>query len=211
MYLPRAFAEIDLAALDALVARDSFITLVTVRDGVPSADHLPVLYRRDGERIELRGHVSRANPVGRHRGHVLAIVNGPNAYVSPSWYPDKDEAARVPTWNYATAHLEGELQTFSDEASLAAVVDQLSLLHEAAVGSDWRYEHEREDQRSQLRGIIGFRIEVERANVKFKLSQNHPQPNRQSVCERLAQSQREAARDIAALMRMRLDAPTAGE
>ena len=75
MYLPRAYAESDLAALDDLIARDNFITLITVRDGIPVTSHLPVLYRRDGHEVELRGHWARPNPQSRHAGRALAIVH----------------------------------------------------------------------------------------------------------------------------------------
>jgi len=134
MHLPRAFVETDLGALDRLVAADNFITLITVAQGVPAVNHLPVLYRRDGDQIELRGHWARPNPQARHAGRALAIVHGPHAYVSPAWYPDKHAQARVPTWNYAVAHLDGWLQKFDDEPSLSALVSDLSDQHEAAVG-----------------------------------------------------------------------------
>jgi len=205
MYLPRAFAESDLAALDDLIARDNFITLITVRDNTPVTSHVPVLYRRDGDQVELRGHWARPNPQSRHAGRALAIVHGPHAYVSPSWYPDKEAAARVPTWNYALANLDGELITYDDEASLAAIVDDLTRQHEARVGSHWRYERQREDHRSQLRGIIGFRIAVDRITLKFKLNQNHPVANRAAVATQLAGQSRESSRDVAVLMRERLD------
>jgi transcriptional regulator len=205
MYLPRAFAETDLAALDALLERDNFVTLATVRDAVPVVSHLPVLYRRDGDRIELRGHWARPNPQATHAGPALAIVHGPHAYVSPAWYPDKEAQARVPTWNYAVAHLEGELSTFDDAPSLAAIVDGLSRQHEARVGSDWRYEHDRDELRSQLRGIVGFSLAITRATLKFKLNQNHPSANRAAVADRLALQEREASREVAALMRARID------
>ncbi len=211
MYLPRAYVETDLVALDDLVARDNFITLITVRDGNPVTSHLPVLYRRDGDNIELRGHWARPNPQSRHVGGALAIVHGPHAYVSPSWYPDKEEAARVPTWNYAVAHLQGDLTIFQDEASLAAIVDDLSLQHEQRVGSDWRYEHARPDIRSQLRGIIGFRMLVEQVTLKFKLSQNHPLANRIEVATQLGRQQREASREVAMMMRDRMTATVIGD
>lgn len=201
MYLPRAFAETDLAALDALIARDNFISLTTVRDGEPTVSHLPVLYRRDGDRIQLRGHWAKPNPQATHAGAALAVVHGPQAYVSPGWYTDKEEAARVPTWNYAVAHLHGRLDLFEDEAELARLVDDLSRQHEARVGSDWRFEVEREELRRQLRGIVGFRFEVERATLKFKFSQNHPLANRIAVAERLDAQGGENARAVAALMR----------
>jgi len=207
MYLPRAFAETDLQALDWLARRDRFITLVTVHDGEPTVSHLPVLYRREGDRVELIGHWARPNPQARHVGPALAILHGPHAYVSPSWYPDKEEEARVPTWNYAVAHLRGQLGTFNDEVSLAEVVDGLSREHEASVGQDWRFEFERDDHRSQLRGIIGFRFVADQITLKFKLSQNHPIANRESVITQLDASPRESGREIAALMRGRMNEP----
>ncbi|MGO1069417.1 FMN-binding negative transcriptional regulator [Lysobacter sp. CA199] len=200
MYLPKAFAEADLAALDALVARDDFATLITVRDGAPTVSHLPVLYRRDGNRIEIRGHWARPNKQAKHAGSALMIFHGPHAYVSPSWYLDKEEESRVPTWNYAVAHLQGELETFEDTDFLAGVVADLSDRHEASVGRDWRFEREREDHVSQLRGIIGFRFLAEGAVMKWKLSQNHPEANRLSVARELAAQPREASREIAAMM-----------
>ncbi|MFZ5661491.1 MAG: FMN-binding negative transcriptional regulator [Pseudomonadota bacterium] len=193
MYLPRAFAETDLAALDALFDRDAFVTLITVREDVPEIAHLPVLYRRDGQRIELQGHWAAANPQAAHAGPAVAVVHGPHAYVSPGWYPDKQPAARVPTWNYAVAHLHGTLETFGEETALAALVDALSRHHEARVGGDWRFDSGREEERRQLRGIVGFRLQVERAELKFKLSQNHPEPNRRAVAERLQALGGEAA------------------
>lgn len=178
MYTPRAFAETDLAELDALIARDAFITLITVgADGLPFVSHLPVLYGREDDQVWLEGHWAKPNPQARHTGPALAIVHGPHAYLSPAWYADKEEAARVPTWNYAVAHLHGQLQISEDPAALASIVDRLSQLNEPQVGQDWRFEHEREDIVRQLRGIVGFRLQVERVELKFKLSQNHPEAN----------------------------------
>jgi transcriptional regulator len=204
MYPPRHFAETDLAGLDALIARDNFITLVTVADGLPQATHLPVLYRRSGEDVELVGHWARNNPQAHAAGPAKAIVHGPHAYVSPSWYPDKDTHARVPTWNYAVAHLDGVLETFDDEAGLAGLVDALSRQHEAQVGQDWRFEPGREDQRVQLKGIVGFRLRVQSVRLTFKLNQNHPAQNVRSVATQLAGSPAPQSREVAALMLDRL-------
>lgn len=205
MLLPAAFVESDLTALDRLIGADNFITLITVDDGVPAVNHLPVLYRRDGSTVELSGHWARPNPQARHAGRALAVVHGPNAYVSPAWYPDKEAQARVPTWNYAVAHLDGRLETFDDEPALAELVGELSRQHETAVGSDWQFEPAREDQRSQLRGIIGFRFRVDHVTLKFKFNQNHPTANRVAVADRLDALGTEHQRAVAALMRERLD------
>jgi transcriptional regulator len=204
VYLPSAFDEPDLAALDRLVERDNFISLVTIRDDAPFISHLPVLYRRQDSQIELSGHWSRANPQSRHGGRALAIIHGPQAYVSPSWYLDKESAARVPTWNYAVAHLAGELQSFDDEAALGALVAGLTRQHESRAGSDWAYDHGRAELRSQLKGITGFRMAITSVQLKFKLNQNHPIGNRMSVAAHLEQQPGPSSHDVAALMRERL-------
>lgn len=201
MYLPRAFAEPDLAQLDALFAADPFITLVTPdAAGVPFVSHLPVLYRRDGDRVRLEGHWARPNPQAAHGGEALAIVHGPHAYVSPGCYPDKHEAGRVPTWNYEVAHLHGTLATFEDEAGLADLVARLSRHFEATVGSDWEFDPDDARQRAMLRGIVGFRFEPARIEIKAKLSQNHPEANRRAVAAALAARDDADARAIAARM-----------
>lgn len=202
MYLPRAFAETDLAQLDALIDAHPFVTLIsTDAEGAPFVSHLPVLYRRDGDAVLIEGHWARPNPQARHDGAILMIVHGPDAYVSPGVYPDKETAARVPTWNYAIAHLCGTLDRYDDETALGDLVDRLSQRFEATVGHDWRFEMARDDHRSQLRGIVGFRFRPERIDLKFKLSQNHPPANRHAVSEDMARRDDVGARAIAGLMR----------
>ena len=208
MYTPRYYAETDLAELDRLVAANPFATLVTVRDGAPSVSHLPVLYAREGERVVFRGHWARPNPQWRDAGEALLILHGPHAYVSPSWYPDKEEAARVPTWNYAVAHIAGTLEILDDTDSLAAIVSELSERHEAASGTHWRFELERADHLVQLKGIIGFRLQAARIELKFKLNQNHPLANQRAVADALRAQDNENAQAIATLMRARLERAT---
>lgn len=204
MYLPRAFAESDLAQLDALIAADPFVTLITTdADGATHASHLPVLYRRDGDAVLIEGHWAKPNPQARHDCEVLMILHGPHAYVSPSWYPDKEEAARVPTWNYAVVHLRGTLERYDDEQSLGNLVSRLSERFESQAGSDWTFEPQRDDHRSQLRGIIGFRFVPQRIEMKFKLSQNHPEVNRRAVTAALRNQAGADANAVADLMQAR--------
>ena len=206
MYTPRAFAETDLCELDRLIARDAFVTLITNgADGAPAVSHLPVLYARDGDRVVIEGHWARPNPQARHAGPALLIVHGPHAYLSPGWYPDKESAARVPTWNYAVAHLHGTLEPTEDPATLAGIVDRLSQLNEPRVGNDWRFEPDRPDHAGQLRGIIGFRFQAERIELKFKLSQNHPEANVRGAAAGLREQDDANAHEIAALMLERLE------
>ena len=210
MYLPRAFASNDPAALDALLAADPFVTLVTVVDGVPCVSHLPVLVEREGDRLALRGHWAKPNPQSTHAGPALAIVHGPHAYVSPSWYPDKVTETRVPTWNYVVAHVHGTLERLTDTDDLAAIVADLSTQFETQVGEAWRYVDD-DAHRSQLRGIVGFRLHVARVDTKVKLNQNHPEGNREAVIARLAAQDNDDARGVAQWMREALEASRAGD
>ena len=173
--------------------------MITSDEGKPFVIHLPVLYQRDGEAITVRGHWSRANPQWKHGGEATLILQGPQTYVSPSWYPDKVAEARVPTWNYAVAHLTGPLEVIEDELGLAAIVSDLTTRHEADVGSNWRFEFDDPELRSQLRGIIGFAMRPKKIEVKFKLNQNHPPANVESVAGKLAAGD-ESARAISGLM-----------
>ncbi|MDH5823171.1 FMN-binding negative transcriptional regulator [Luteimonas sp. RD2P54] len=204
MYTPHAFAESDLAQLDRLVDADPFVTLVTTAaDGLPFASHLPVLYRRDADRVLVEGHWARPNPQAAE-GQALLIVHGPHAYVSPGWYPDKEPAARVPTWNYAAAHLYGALECYEDDAALGDLVLRLSERFEARAGSDWSFDPTEPRFAAQLRGITGFRFRPSRVELKFKLHQNHPQANREAVATELAAAGGDDARAVAALMHGRL-------
>lgn len=210
MYLPAHFSTDDLAHLDALIAADPFVTLITTdAEGRPEIGHLPVLYRREGDSLLIEGHWARANPQSRQAGAATIIVHGPHAYVSPGVYPDKESAARVPTWNYVVAHLQGRLEVFEDEAGLGDLVGRLSRRFEATVGRDWRFEPAREDHRRQLRGIVGFRFHPERIAVKLKLSQNHPPQNRAAVAADLASRGDARARAAADWMR-RIAGPANG-
>lgn len=204
MYSPRAFVEHDLSQLDALFAADPFVSLVTYSAGMPQATSLPVLYRRDGQAVLIEGHWARPNPQAGHAGDALLLVHGPHAYVSPSWYPDKATQARVPTWNYAAAQLQGRLDVFDDEAGLLDLLGRMSAHFEAAVGGNWRLDADDPRERVQVRCVFGFRFVPERIAVKHKLNQNHPLANRAAVALRLAQSPHERERAIRAMMQATL-------
>lgn len=211
MYTPRAFAETDAAELDRLLHEHPFVSLITNDEhGLPYASHLPVLSTRDGGQPRIEGHWARPNPQWKHEGAALMIVHGPAAYISPGWYVDKEASARVPTWNYAVAHLYGKLHRFDDAASLAGLVSRLSRRFEQEIGSDWEFETRREDHMSQLRGIVGFVFEPERIELKFKFNQNHPAANVTGAAEGLERVGGEHRLAVAAQMRERLARRTSG-
>lgn len=203
MYLPRRFAETDLAELDRLVARDAFVTLVTSdADGLPFASHLPVLYTRDGDEVRFRGHWARPNPQAKHGDRALLIVHGPHAYISPSWYVDA--AQQVPTWNYAVANVSGRLERSHDPEQLADIVETLAAKYETPLGSSWRSQRGSPAYAQDMAAIVGFTLVAERIELKFKLNQNHPAANVQGAAAGLEAQSDPQAHEVAALMRERL-------
>jgi transcriptional regulator len=180
MYAPAAFRETRREALLGLVGAYPFATVVAQAGGGLAANHLP-LELAGGV---LQGHVARGNELAALDGApVLAVFQGPQAYVSPNWYPSKHETGReVPTWNYAVVHVHGRLRTIGDPAWLRALLERLTDRHEAGEPQPWRVGDAPADHVERLlRAIIGIEITVERIEGKFKLSQNHPRRNRLGV------------------------------
>jgi transcriptional regulator len=189
MYQPKHFEQTDAAVWQALLREQPFATLVTPAGDGFTADHLPLEY--DAVSKVLQGHVARANPLWREANgrEVLAIFQGPQAYVSPSWYPSKAEHGKVvPTWNYAVVHLHGRLEAIEDAAWLRGFVERLTQRHEATRDTPWAVGDAPADYIDQmLKAIVGIRIEVTRVEAKWKASQNRSAADRQGVAQGLAQ------------------------
>ncbi len=200
MFLPRKFAIDDMAALDAMVARDAFVTLVSQVDGAPFATHLPVLYERQGAQVRFTGHWARANPQWRgiDQQTVLLIVHGPHAYVSPTWYADP--AATVPTWNYATAHVGGRIGLIQEHEALSDLVARLAAKYESAIGSDWRFPDSAPGTSHELAGIVGFELVAERIRIKHKLNQHHGDASVEGAVAGLRNTGRPLDAEVADLM-----------
>ncbi|MFZ2031670.1 MAG: FMN-binding negative transcriptional regulator [Vitreimonas sp.] len=202
MYVPEHFAEADADALIARLARRFAGVLVGVDgNGQPMATHVPLLW--DAERRIVSGHIARANPqwkLGAGRG--LIVLAGPEAYVSPSFYPSKAEHGKaVPTWNYEAVHLSGPVEWFDEAGRLEDVVRRLSAFHEHDRVQPWRIEDAPPAYISMmLRGIVGVEMRVERVEAKRKLSQNKSAADFEGVIAALGEGDA-AATEIAALMR----------
>lgn len=210
MYIPPYFNEPDLARLDWLAKHDAFGTLVSQVDGAPYATHLPVLYRREGPKVTVIGHWARPNPQWREieKQRALFILHGPHAYVSARWYADATE--QVPTWNYAVAHLYGKVRLLREPKDLEEIMMRLAEKYEQGAAAPWRYDAS--VATPMLRGIVGFELEPDEIQLKFKLNQNHPEENVRGAIAGLEEAGTDDAREISALMRECLDAraPKAG-
>jgi len=186
--------------LAELVRRNPLATLVSLGSDGLVATHLPLLWDADPAPYgTLRGHFARPNPHARLAPSpvdTLAIFGGPDAYVSPSWYPSKHEHGKVvPTWNYAVVHAYGPLRLIDDVDWLRALVTRLTDHEEAAFDRPWRVTDAPADYvDALLKGIVGVEIEVRRLEGKWKLGQNRPDADQDGTI-----AGREARGDAASL------------
>ena len=186
MYNPQHFREERPEVLREFMCAHPLAILVTrSQAGGLEANHIPVLVSGD----VLRGHIARANPVWREaEPQALAIFTGRDDYISPSWYPSKQEHGRVvPTWNYSVVHAHGTLEFYHDIERLRAIVDALTRTHEAQFSQPWSITDAPPDYiDGLLNAIVGFDLKVTRLEGKFKQSQNRPEADRESVHRHLA-------------------------
>src|SRR5262249_47198328 len=200
MYAPPPFPVSAPATLHDFIERHSFGLLASQVDGVPFASHLPFLLDRTaGPHGTLVGHMARANPQWREAAGqtALAIFAGPHAYISPSWY----EAEQVvPTWNYTAVHAYGPVEVVENKAAVLDIVQRSVRVYERAMPRPWSFDASGTFAERMLGQIVGFRIEVEKIEGKWKLNQNHPIERRKKVVWALQQRDDENAQAIAALM-----------
>jgi transcriptional regulator len=182
MYVPAHFAPADDDVQDLLTNQGAADLITPTATGL-LATFLPFVYRP--ELGALHGHVARNNPHWREpaTGESLVLVHGPDAYVTPSWYPSKAEHGRVvPTWNYVTAQVHGELLIHDDSDWVESLVRALTAKHEAEQASPWSVDDAPASFiAGQLRAIVGVELRISRIEAKFKLSQNRPADDRLGV------------------------------
>ncbi|MEY3253991.1 MAG: hypothetical protein RL227_2964 [Pseudomonadota bacterium] len=194
MYLPAHFAQHDTAALHALMTAYPLATLVVNGADGTTADLVPLhLHVAADAQAELRGHVARANPLWRRADGqpVLAVFHGPQAYVTPAWYPSKARHGKVvPTWNYTMVQARGSLHAVEDAPWLRALVGLLTDVHEAPRATPWAVDDAPADYVQQMLGaIVGIRIPLDALVGKWKVSQNRDEADRTGVAQGLAAGQ----------------------
>lgn len=206
MYVPPPFAEHDIDELHALICARPLATLVSQSTDGLDANHIPLhLDKQAGRYGVLQGHVARANPLwrGADRGQeVLAIFHGSDMYISPAWYATKQETGRVaPTWNYSVVHVHGVLRYHDDRAWLKRHLEDLTGVHEAAQPEPWALSDAPDDFIDKmLKAIVGIEIDIHHLSGKFKLNQNRPKQDQQSVVAALRSSQDRRAVQMAGLI-----------
>lgn len=204
MYMPSQFEETRADVLHELIRAHPLSTLVTLAGGGLEANHIPLQLVPDAmPHGVLRGHVARANGMWkslRPDTESLAIFQGSQTYISPSWYPTKQETGKVvPTWNYAVVHVYGTLRAIDDPDWLRAQLEALTAHNEAAFPRPWSVGDAPDDYvRTLIGAIVGIELSITRVVGKWKVSQNQPRANREGVAAGLRQSAH--GRDAAAVM-----------
>jgi len=186
VYLPGHFEETRDEVMHALLRAHPFGLLVTPHGDEPRADAIPFLLdAARGAHGTLVAHVARANPLWRRANgrRVLAVFQGPQAYVSPSAYAAKAEHGKVvPTWNYVMVQARGTLRAIEDAAALRAIVTRLTDTHEAGRDTPWAVGDAPADYVEKMLGaIVGIEIPIETLAGKWKVSQNRPAADREGV------------------------------
>jgi transcriptional regulator len=195
MYVPPAFREDDLAAQHKTMREARLASLVTFTAEGLAATPLPLfLVPGEGPYGTLYGHLARANPQWRlpPTGDAMALFMGPDAYISPSWYPSKLEHQKVvPTWNYVAIHAYGPVEFFEGADRLLEVVTRLTDLYERPRAEPWAVTDAPERFiGAQLKGIVGLRLPIVRLEGKRKMSQNRSAEDRAGVATGLTTSDR---------------------
>ncbi|MBU7592758.1 FMN-binding negative transcriptional regulator [Metabacillus halosaccharovorans] len=201
MYIPNYFKITDETVAYDIIKEHSFATLFSQNNGMPFATHLPLIL--NDEKSYLYGHFARPNPQWKDIKNqtVLAVFLGPHCYISPSWY---ETNKAVPTWNYITVHVYGEVELLEDEEELITSLHDMVVKYEAPDSSYRLQDVDPEFLFGMNKGVQGFKIKINRIEGKSKLSQNHSLVRQELVINQLEQKSTTDEQQIAKLMKANL-------
>ena len=199
MYIPRRYQETDREKILSFMKENSFSIIVTVKDGLPIASHIPLAIEKNiHDEDVLVGHISRVNEqrdTFTEGAKLLCIFPGPHTYISPRWYTRMN----VPTWNYISVHAYGTVRIMEGE-ELKAALSRLVNTHEHLMPHPIKLEDIPEKMfNDDVRGIIGFEIKIEDLQAASKLSQNRDAESYQNVIAQLSEGDATAKKVAAAM------------
>jgi transcriptional regulator len=176
MYTPDVFRVTDRKVVAQFIATYGFAVLVSQTSEGLLATHVPFLLEHEGDCDVLLGHMARANPHWRHFDgdrEAIVIFQGPHGYVSPSWYAT---SPAVPTWNYVVVHAHGRPSVIDDRSRVQSILSRLVSRHESSLRAPWNSSDLPPEYLDRMtNAIVGFGIQVDRFESKFKLGQNRSQ------------------------------------
>ncbi len=198
MYIPKLFLEENEEKILAFMREFNFATLVTAKNGFPTATHLPFIIEKREEKIILSAHLAKANAHWKHfDGEILVIFQEPHAYISPVLY---GEMPNVPTWNYVAVHAYGRAKIFDETENLALLEKQIAVFDENYFQTDWQ-KISADYKKNLAKGVVAFEIEVTDLQAKKKLNQNKPGQAAENVIEAFENSDLENEKIIAEYMK----------
>ena len=207
MYVPKLFEERDIGVLHALIRAHPLGTWVVNGQGGLEANHIPFLVDPErGPHGALLAHVARGNPIWKALGEgtpSLIVFQGPQGYITPSWYPSKGANGKVvPTWNYAVVHAHGTARAIDDPKWLLEHVTQTVNFHESKRAVPWKVSDAPADYiDTMVRAIVGVEITLTRLEGKWKMSQNRTEPDKLGTIAGLTEKGDENSLAIASLVR----------
>jgi transcriptional regulator len=199
MYIPSFNKFEDQQEAIRFMQRYSFATIITVKDGVPTATHLPFLIKQKEDKVILSSHFAKANPqsIDIINNDSLVIFIEPHAYISPKNY---EKEQNVPTWNYLAVHAYGKCSILDDEENKAALLKEMIQYYEADYLKQWGSLPDDYKQK-MMKGIVAFEMVVDDLQAKAKLSQNRSPKEQENIIHELDNAQNATKKDIAKYMK----------
>lgn len=201
IYLPKHFQENDRSRALKLIKNHPFATLISIHNGAPQINHLPIILD-EATPPKLLGHMSKRNPQFQFLAEgktVTAVFHGPHTYITPKWYSEND----VPTWNYAVVHVTGHIHWIESYHPLIELLKKLTNEFESDEAESWKFflPDDLKSESALTSAIIGFEIEITSIEAKFKLSQNRSPLDREGVIRWLSSRTDEMSQSIQCMMR----------
>jgi len=199
MYIPSFNKFENQQEAIAFMQRYSFASIVSVKEGLPVATHLPFLVEQKDDKVILRSHFAKVNPQAKDSidTDVLVIFTEPHAYISPKHY---EKVESVPTWNYLAVHAYGKCKLLDGEENKATLLKATIENFEANYLKQWESLPDQYKQ-NMMKGIVAFEIVVDDLQAKAKLSQNRTETERKNIVSELDQSENSAEKETAEYMK----------
>ncbi|WP_432713949.1 FMN-binding negative transcriptional regulator [Pedobacter sp.] len=206
MYIPKNFQTTDQNEIVAFMKAYSFATIITAKENLPTATHLPFIISTREDKVILTSHFAKANSQWEDvEGHkCLVIFNQPHAYISPGHY---EKELNVPTWNYFSVHAYGDAKLITDEKSTIEVLEATIKNYEAGYQDQWD-KLPLGYKTKLVKGIVAFEVTVADLEAKKKLSQNKTEKEQKNIIDSLSVSQDKNERDLAGYMSQQLSKNT---
>ena len=206
MYVQKLFEEPRVDVLHEMIAAHPLGTLVTLTADGLEANHIPLkLYPQPTPFGTLRGHVSRENPVWRSflpEVETLLVFQGPNTYISPTWYPSGEQSGKVaPSWSYAVVHAYGTLRIVEDGEWLMNLLEDLTNENESGRALPWKVaDAPAAFTQRMLAAIVGIEIDITRLVGKWQVGQQRPAVDRERIVQELLLEQKDESTAMAGLV-----------